>query len=53
VPTVRMTSEHMARRLGGTLVRINPRESHGPAGTVSIPGGARDTILAIERMLNR
>ena len=27
VPTVRRTSEQLARRLGGALVRINPRES--------------------------
>jgi NAD-dependent SIR2 family protein deacetylase len=53
VPTVRMTSEHLARRFGGTLIRINLRESHGPAGTLAIAGGARDTILSIERMLDR
>jgi len=52
VPTVRVNSEHLARRFGATLVRINPRESHGPAGTLSVAGGARDTILEIERMLN-
>jgi NAD-dependent SIR2 family protein deacetylase len=52
VPTVRVTGEHLARRLGGTLVRINPRESHGPAGTLSIAGAARETIERIDRILN-
>jgi len=53
VPTVRLTGEHLARRFGGTLVRINPRDPHGPAGTLSIAGAARETIEAIERMLFR
>ena len=30
VPTVRMTSERVANRLGATLVRINPREPQVP-----------------------
>jgi len=44
VPTVRHFSEQLARRRDVTLVRINPRESHGPAGTVSIAQGAAAAI---------
>jgi NAD-dependent SIR2 family protein deacetylase len=53
VPTVRVTGEHLARRFGGTLIRINPREPHGPAGTLSIAGAARETVERIDRMLIR
>jgi NAD-dependent SIR2 family protein deacetylase len=52
VPSVRLTGEHLARRFGATLIRINPRESEGPAGTLSIRGGARETIETVDRMLN-
>jgi hypothetical protein len=52
VPSVRLTGEHLAQRFGATLIRINPRESQGPAGTLSIAGGARETIETIGRMLN-
>jgi NAD-dependent SIR2 family protein deacetylase len=51
VPSVRMTGEHLAHRFGATLIRINPRESEGPAGTLSLAGGAQETIERIERML--
>jgi len=40
IPTVRHLSEEVARRARGTLIRINPRESHGPAGTLSFAVGA-------------
>jgi NAD-dependent SIR2 family protein deacetylase len=53
IPTVRLTSEHLARRFGATLVRINPRESQGPAGTLSLAGAARETIEKLARMLDR
>jgi NAD-dependent SIR2 family protein deacetylase len=52
IPTVRLNSEHLARRFGATLVRINPRESQGPAGTLSIAGAARETVEKVDRMLN-
>ena len=52
IPTVRLNSEQLARRFEGTLVRINPRESQGPAGTLSIAGAARETVEKIDRMLN-
>ena len=51
IPSVRVTGEHLAQRFAGTLIRINPREPGGPRGTVSIAGGARETIERIERML--
>jgi NAD-dependent SIR2 family protein deacetylase len=47
VPTVRLTSESLARRLGGTLVRVNPREPEAPPGAISLRAGARE---AIERL---
>ncbi len=44
VPTVRMTAERLARDSGGTLLRINPREPHGPPGTLSIPLPALEAL---------
>jgi NAD-dependent SIR2 family protein deacetylase len=52
IPSVRMTGESLVHRFGGTLIRINPREPEGPRGTVSIAGGARETVEQIGRMLN-
>jgi len=52
VPSVRIHDEHVARRFGATLIRINPREPQGPSGILSIAGGARETVEAIGRMLN-
>lgn len=51
VPTVRIFSESVSRALNGELVRINPRESHGPRGTISIPTGALEACVAIDGML--
>jgi NAD-dependent SIR2 family protein deacetylase len=50
VPTVRMCSEQL-QRSGAILVRINPRDSEGPMGTLSIPMGAKEGLLAIEALL--
>jgi NAD-dependent SIR2 family protein deacetylase len=47
IPTVRMTSERVARTFGGTLIRINPREPQVPDGFIGIPSGARATLEAI------
>ncbi|MDP8247529.1 MAG: Sir2 family NAD-dependent protein deacetylase [Candidatus Tritonobacter lacicola] len=44
VPTVRMTSEHVARDHGGTLIRINPRDHHGPPGHIPVPLSSTDGI---------
>ena len=51
VPTVRLQCERIARATGATLVRINPRESQGPPGTVSVPLGAREALEGIEALL--
>jgi len=46
IPTVR----HECARRGEVLVRINPRESHGPRGTFSLPlGAAEATRRLVER----
>jgi len=51
VPTVRITSEHVATRLGATLVRINPREPQTPHGQIGLPLNALEALEAIERRL--
>jgi hypothetical protein len=51
VPTVRMTSERVARSLDATLVRINPREPQTPHGHVSLPLGALEALEAIDERL--
>jgi len=48
VPTVRWQCEQVAAALGGTLIRINPREPRGPAGCISIPAGALESLQAIQ-----
>lgn len=53
VPTVRRTAEQIARAAGAQLIRINPREAEGPSGTISLPGGALETLLALEGLLQQ
>ncbi|MDH4226818.1 MAG: NAD-dependent deacetylase [Deltaproteobacteria bacterium] len=53
VPTVRMNSEAIQRSSGATLVRINTRESFGPAGTISIPTGALEGIRLIDKAMKQ
>lgn len=50
VPSCRYQSENLMRR-GASLIRINPRESHGPAGTVGLPMGGLAGLTAIEALL--
>jgi NAD-dependent SIR2 family protein deacetylase len=50
VPTVRLTSESLARRLGGTLIRVNPREPEVPSGAISLSMGAREAIEALAKL---
>jgi len=53
VATVRMTSEGIARSMGGSLIRINPRDYHVPSGNhVSIETGGLEGIEGIYRELN-
>lgn len=49
IPTVRYTSEQIARRTGGTLIRINPREPEVPKGQIGLPFGAEEGIRKICR----
>jgi len=53
VPTVRITSEHAAQRLGATLVRINPREPQVPHRQIGIPLGALEGLEAIDQILRK
>jgi NAD-dependent SIR2 family protein deacetylase len=51
IPTVRHFSERAARQDGGTLVRVNVRESQVPAGHVGLPLGAREALERIDAAL--
>ena len=52
VATVRWQSEQVARRTGGVLIRINPRDTTIPAGPhVALPMGAAEGITAIRAAL--
>ncbi len=53
VPTIRMTSERLARRGDAFLVRINPREADAPPPAVQIPAGALEGLAGIEAALQR
>jgi NAD-dependent SIR2 family protein deacetylase len=47
IPTVRLTSERALQRMGGTLIRINPREDEVPSGQIGLPLGAAEGIRRI------
>lgn len=47
VATVRYRSEQIARKTGGTLIRINPRDYQVPHGHISIPCGALEGITGM------
>jgi NAD-dependent SIR2 family protein deacetylase len=47
IPTVRLESERLARKLGGKLIRINVRESSVPADQISIPLPASEALQSI------
>jgi NAD-dependent SIR2 family protein deacetylase len=51
IPTVRRTCESFADRLGGTLVRINPREPDVSPGHIPLPHGALESLRAIEEVM--
>ena len=51
VPTVRWFSERLQSALGASLVRVNPRESFGPPGTVEIAMGAEETTARLDARL--
>lgn len=48
IPTVRRMSETL-QRAGADLIRINPRESEGPEGTLGLPMGALEALRAIDQ----
>lgn len=47
VSSVRRMSETLVDRLGATLIRVNPREPQGPAGTLSLPMRSLDACEAL------
>lgn len=51
IPTVRMTSERLARASGARLVRINVREPEVPAGHIGIASGALAALEGIRAHL--
>ena len=48
IPTIRRLCE----RVGGTLIRINPREPETPRGGISIPLGALEALAAIDSLIS-
>jgi NAD-dependent SIR2 family protein deacetylase len=51
VPTVRMECESLLGLEAESLVRINPRESEGPTGTISISMGGAQALEMIEEKI--
>jgi len=49
VPSVRWFCERESA--GSALIRINPREAHGPPGTISLASGALAALEAIDELL--
>jgi NAD-dependent SIR2 family protein deacetylase len=47
IPTVRYECESV----GGTLIRINPREAEVPVGGISLPLGAMEALARIDALL--
>jgi NAD-dependent SIR2 family protein deacetylase len=52
ISTVRRLSEHLLRRPQTTLLRVNPREPHGPPGTLGLAMGAAEACAELERRLS-
>ena len=52
VPTVRHQTESLMQRRFAKLIRINPRESQGPEGTISIASGGLDALQRIDQLLS-
>jgi NAD-dependent SIR2 family protein deacetylase len=51
ISTVRQTAEQLAEAAGTPLVRINPHEAQGPAGTISLAESARTALEKIDEQL--
>jgi len=50
IPTVRYRCEAMADSFSADLVRINPRDAHGPPGTLSLALGALEALEALDAL---
>lgn len=48
VPTVRMTTERLARAIGASIIRVNVREPEVPLGHIGLPLGALEGLRAID-----
>ena len=53
IPTIRHTSEQLGRRLGATVIRINPREGDIASPNISLSCGALEGISGIESFLSK
>lgn len=51
IPTIRHLSERLARRSGGRLIRINPREPQVPGGQIALAMGALEALGWIDQAL--
>jgi hypothetical protein len=51
VPTVRHRCERLASQDGFDMIRINPRESHGPENSIPIATGALEALREIDALL--
>ena len=51
VPTVRWKCEQIAAAVATPLIRINPREPGGPAGTLGLEGGALEVLTLLDERL--
>lgn len=44
IPTIRILSQNVAKQFHTQLIRINPRDHHGPQGTIGLPFGGLEGI---------
>lgn len=47
IPSIRILSQSVAKQFHIPLIRINPRDHHGPQGTVKLPMGGSEGIRQI------
>ena len=51
IPSVRHTAERLVGRFGGTLIRINPRETDVPPGHFGLATGAVQGLRLLEEAM--
>ena len=51
IPSVRNICEQLADETKRDLIRINPRDSQGPANTISIPLGGLEVLRCIDELM--